>query len=180
MAVGELQEEFLKGSIEVGLESYLGIISRKTGALFEWAGATLSELSPLPHADANPPRLGSATGMLLQIVDDIHDYVLKDAVSGKEQGTDLRERRLTLPAILALESPQSREPFLALWNAQRHDEENARRMARLLEERGHIEAARQRGRELSNSIKNWAKALPVARFRDDFLGFVEAFERREF
>ena len=177
MTVGELQEEFLKGSAEVSVEAYLGIISRKTGALFEWAGATLSELSPLPHAQADPPRLGSAAGMLLQIVDDIHDYTLTQEVSGKERGKDMRERRLTLPAILALNDPAARDAFLALWNGQLDD---VRETARFLESSGHLEAARERGRELLRSLRTWVGALPVAGGRGAFLAFVEALERREF
>ena len=45
MTVGELQEEFLKGSWTSTMNAYMGVASRKTGALFEWAGAVLSELS---------------------------------------------------------------------------------------------------------------------------------------
>ncbi|MDD5655819.1 MAG: polyprenyl synthetase family protein [Elusimicrobia bacterium] len=175
MAVGELQEEFLRGSAEVPVEAYLGIISRKTGALFEWAGATLSELSPLPHAAADPPRLGSAAGMLLQIVDDVHDYTLNDEVSGKERGADLRGRRLTLPAILALNDGRVRGDFLRLWNAG-----DVRATARFLEASGQLEAARGRGRQLLRSLRGWAAALPVAGRRADFLAFAEALERREF
>ncbi|MFA6003099.1 MAG: polyprenyl synthetase family protein [Elusimicrobiota bacterium] len=175
MAVGELHEEFLKGSVNVTVEAYLGVISRKTGVLFEWCGATLSELSPLPHADADPPRLGNAAGMLLQIIDDIHDYTLNDRVSGKEQGKDLAEGRMTLPAILALNDPKTRPEFLRLWQAG-----EAGPLARLLEASGHLDAARARGRELVRSMRNWAGALPVAEYRGEFLGFIEAMERREF
>jgi octaprenyl-diphosphate synthase len=45
MTVGELQEEFLKGSLEVSVDAYMGVAARKTGALFEWAGAVFSEMS---------------------------------------------------------------------------------------------------------------------------------------
>ena len=180
MAIGELQEEFLKGSVEVTVEAYLGVISRKTGALVAWCGATLSELSSLPHADADPPRLGSATGMLLQIIDDIHDYTWSEAVSGKEPGRDLCERRLTLPAILALNDPAARGEFLRLWQTGGEDRGSVRRMARFLESSGHLEAARGRARELVSSIRTWAAALPVEDCARCFCGFIDAMERREF
>ena len=180
MAVGELQEEFLKGSVNVTVEAYLGIISRKTGALFEWCGATLAELSPRPHAAADPPRQGLAAGMLLQIVDDVHDYALSEDVSGKERGKDLAERRLTLPALLALNDPAARPEFLRLWEEGAADLAAVRRMARFLEASGHLAAARDRGRELARSIKAWAAALPVRECGRRFCGFIEAMERREF
>jgi geranylgeranyl pyrophosphate synthase len=180
MAVGELQEEFLKGSVGVTVEAYLGVISRKTGALFEWCGATLSELSPLPHADADPPRLGSAAGMLLQIIDDIQDYTLTKAASGKEPGRDLCEKRLTLPAILALNDPEARNEFLRLWEAGGEDRASVERMARFLESSGHLEAARGRAKELVDSIRTWAAALPIKDYGRTFCGFIDAMERREF
>jgi len=180
MAVGELQEEFLKGSVGVTVEAYLGVISRKTGALFEWCGATLSELSALPHGAADPPRLGNAAGMLLQIVDDIQDYTLAEAVSGKEPGRDLCERRLTLPAILALNDSAARPEFLRLWEQCGQDRAAVRRMSEFLESSGHLEAARSGARELVRSIRNWAEALPVQDYRREFCGFIDAMERREF
>lgn len=175
MAVGELQEEFLKGSAGVTVEAYLGVIARKTGALFEWCGATLSELSPLPHEGADPPRLGSAAGMLLQVIDDIQDYTLSEKASGKEPGRDLSERRLTLPAILALNDPASRAEFLRLWEAA-----SVQDMARFLESSGHLAAARGRAKELVGSIRGWAAALPVKEYGAEFCRFVDAMERREF
>jgi octaprenyl-diphosphate synthase len=180
MAVGELQEEFLKGSVNVTVEAYLGVISRKTGALFEWCGATLSELSSLPHAAADPPRLGNAAGMLLQIIDDIRDYTWSEAVSGKEPGKDLCERRLTLPAILALNDPAARPQFLRLWEAGGEDLVSVRRVAQFLESSGYLEAARSRAKELLRSIRSWAAALPVAEYSREFCGFMDAMERREF
>ena len=180
MAVGELQEEFLKGSVNVTVDAYLGVISRKTGALFEWCGATLSELSSLPHSEADPPRLGSAAGMLLQIIDDIHDYVSTEGTSGKEPGRDLCERRLTLPAILALNDPAARPEFLRLWEAGGEGGDSVRHMAAFLESSGHLEAARGRGRELLRSVRNWAAALPVKGPAREFCGFMDAMERREF
>jgi len=180
MAVGELQEEFLKGSVNITTEAYLGIISRKTGALFEWCGATLAELSALPHAEADPPRLGSAAGMLLQIVDDVHDYTLGAAASGKERGKDFSERRLTLPAILALNDPAGRPEFLRLWNAQPTDPEQVQRVARFLQSAGYLQAAREKGRELARSVRVWAAALPVAEYGREFCSYIDALERREF
>lgn len=177
MAVGELQEEFLKGSTQVTVEAYLGIISRKTGVLFEWCGATLSELSRLPHADADPPRLGNAAGMLLQIVDDVQDYTLTPDVSGKERGRDLCERRLTLPAILALNDPGLRLEFLQLWEQGGKDRESVQRMARFLDSSGCMAAARTRGTDLVRSIKTWAAALPVQEYSREFLDFIATIEQ---
>jgi geranylgeranyl pyrophosphate synthase len=174
MTVGELQEEFLKGSVDITVEAYLGIAARKTGALFEWAGSVLSELSPLPHADSDPPRLACAAGILLQIVDDIHDYTLPANVTGKEQATDLRNRKLTLPAILALQGP-SRSEFLSLW-----ERGEAGPIADFLKAQGCIEGARAKGRELVESMLALSRRLPCRAEAAELTLFIQLMARREF
>ncbi len=171
MTVGELQEEFLKGSLDLSVDAYMGICSRKTGALFEWAGAVLSELSPFPHEQADPPRLASAAGILLQLVDDIHDYTLPERASGKDDAQDLKNRRLTLPCLYAVKEPE----FLALWNAA-----DAPGLAKYLKDRGHIQRAREKGRELTDSMVSMIKKLPCKAEATELAFFVELMAKREF
>ena len=177
MTVGELQEEFLKGSLEVGVDAYMGVASRKTGALFEWAGAVLSELSPFPHEQSDPPRLACAAGILLQIVDDIHDYTLTERVSGKDEGQDLANRKLTLPCIYAISDKGTREDFLALWNEPKPD---AAKIAKLLKDRGHIQKTREKGREITDSMLAMIKNLPCKAEATELAFFVEVMAKREF
>jgi geranylgeranyl pyrophosphate synthase len=177
MTVGELQEEFLKGSLEVDEKAYMGVASRKTGALFEWAGAVLSELSPFPHEQADPPRLACAAGILLQIVDDIHDYTLSEGVSGKDEAQDLQNRKLTLPCIYALSDASSREEFLGLWDAPAPD---AARIGVFLKERGHLKKTRETGRQLVDSMLAMIRKLPCQAEAKELAFFVEIMAKREF
>ncbi len=177
MTVGELQEEFLKGSVTVTVDAYMGVAARKTGALFEWGGAVLSELSPFPHEQSDPPRLACAAGILLQIVDDIHDYTLTERVSGKDEGQDLANRRLTLPCIYAIQDPGTRADFLALWNEAKPD---AVKIAKLLKDRGHIQKTREKGREIVDSMLAMIKKLPCKGEAAELGFFVEVMAKREF
>ncbi len=177
MTVGELQEEFLKGSTTVTVDAYMGVAARKTGALFEWAGAVLSELSPFPHEQSDPPRLACAAGILLQIVDDIHDYTLTERVSGKDEGQDLANRRLTLPCIYAIQDPAAREEFLALWNERQPD---AVKIAKLLKDRGHIQKTREKGREIVDSMRAMIEKLPCKAEAAELCFFVDVMAKREF
>lgn len=177
MTVGELQEEFLKGSVEVDEKAYMGVASRKTGALFEWAGSVLSELSPFPHEQSDPPRLACAAGILLQIVDDIHDYTLSERISGKDEAQDLLNRKLTLPCIYAVQDPKSREEFLRLWDAPKPD---AARIGKFLQERGHIRKTRETGRQLVDSMLAMIRKLPVQAEAKELAFFVEIMAKREF
>ncbi|MBI5246095.1 MAG: polyprenyl synthetase family protein [Elusimicrobia bacterium] len=177
MTVGELQEEFLKGSLEVTVDAYMGVASRKTGALFEWAGSVLSELSSFPHEQSDPPRLACAAGILLQIVDDIHDYTLSDRISGKDEGQDLANRKLTLPCIYAVQDPTVRDEFLALWNEEKPD---AAKIAKLLKDRGCIQKTRAKGREIVDSMLAMIDKLPCKAEAKELAFFVEIMAKREF
>lgn len=179
MTIGELQEEFLKGSLDLSVEAYLGIAARKTGALFEWCGSVLSELSPCEHRKADPPRLACAAGILLQIVDDIHDYTLPENFSGKDPAQDLANRRLTLPCLLALQGPD-RAPFLKLWESAAQDPKAAGKLADFLKAGGHVEGARDKGRELVSSMLAMARNLPLKPEASELAGFIEIMARREF
>lgn len=180
MAIGELQEEFLRGSVDVTLESYMGVAARKTGALFEWGGLTLSDLSPLEHAAADPARLGSALGILLQMVDDIHDYTLTDAVAGKERAKDAKIGRVTLPGVFALADASRRGRFLELWAALRRDPRAASDLARFLDESGSLDEARAECRKVVGTILELTRRLPVRGEVDEVAEFVSAMAEREF
>lgn len=86
------------------IEHYLKVIDEKTAVLI----ASAAYLGSL-HAGAERAvvescsRLGSAIGMIFQIVDDIIDIFSDSSQSGKTPGTDLREGVFTLPVLYALE-----------------------------------------------------------------------------
>ncbi|MDE2290433.1 MAG: polyprenyl synthetase family protein, partial [Elusimicrobia bacterium] len=178
MTVGELQEEFLKGSLNVSAEGYYGVAARKTSALFEWAGRALSAESPLKHRREDPPRLGVAAGILLQVVDDIHDFTLTEAVAGKAPGQDLHNGRLTLPGILAMDDEASRPRWLELWG--KRDPEALGEALTLFRERGHLEAARGEARRIMEAMLPWVDGLPVKAPAAQLRGFMTLMFEREF
>jgi heptaprenyl diphosphate synthase len=180
MTAGELQEEFLRGSANVSVEGYLGVVARKTGALFEWVGAALSEQSPLPHRKDDPPSIGRAAGQVLQIVDDIHDFTLDKDTAGKEPGQDLLLGKLTLPSILALDDEALRPRFLELWNRAPRDRAMVAEAVSLLRAGGCFEAARARARGALDAALPRVAALPVRDGAERLTKLLEAMARREF
>ena len=180
MSIGELQEEFLRGSVEVTEESYYGIAARKTGALFEWCARCMSDMSPLDHDKEACPRLGRSAGILLQIVDDIHDFTLDVLVSGKDAAQDAAGARLTLPCLLALKDPASSETFLRLWAKASSEPSAAKELAKLLQERGHLDAARGRAQVTLAQILCWVRGLPLQEEAGALADFMESMARRDF
>ena len=110
MSQGEIQQLYNKGRMDLSEKEYLDVIERKTAVLLKGAcvtGAHLAEQSD-EVVDAFG-RFGWHLGMAFQMADDLLDYTADLASLGKEPGADLREGKLTLPVIHALEKASASE-----------------------------------------------------------------------
>ncbi|MBI2344199.1 MAG: polyprenyl synthetase family protein [Deltaproteobacteria bacterium] len=110
---GEVLELIKSNDISISEEEYLKIIAHKTAKLLACSchvGAMLGGVSEtLEHA---VQRYGFDLGMAFQLADDALDYVSDEDRFGKSRGTDLREGRMTLPLIIALQRCDAREQSL--------------------------------------------------------------------
>ena len=103
LAEGEMLQLQKAASADTSEEDYLRIIGDKTGSLFETAclSAAISvEASPEKRIVAE--KYARNLGYAFQIKDDILDYAGGDI--GKPVGVDVREGKITLPLLGALES----------------------------------------------------------------------------
>jgi len=103
MTEGELLEIETCAELDISAETHLDIIGRKTADLFSACtriAGLLAEGSP--EQVAALARYGSNLGVCFQMVDDLLDFTADEAVLGKPVCNDLREGRLTLPAIFLI------------------------------------------------------------------------------
>jgi len=94
---------------------YLQVIRGKTAALFAAAcevGAMVADATPAQVAALR--SYGDALGIAFQMADDLLDYGGATAQIGKNTGDDFRERKLTLPVILAVAAADADER--AFWD----------------------------------------------------------------
>ncbi len=99
LSEGELLQMEKSSTADTTEEDYCRIVYCKTASLFETvclAAAVSVDASPELRAAA--ARYGAATGMAFQIRDDIFDYGDPTQI-GKPTGSDLRERKITLPLL---------------------------------------------------------------------------------
>ena len=109
ICLGELQEMQARSRV-LNLEAYQTIIKNKTASLFSvcceggglLAGATTVQANRLA-------AYGQAFGMAFQIQDDILDLTGQAAQVGKPVGSDLKDGRMTLPVILALQKTRGKQ-----------------------------------------------------------------------
>jgi octaprenyl-diphosphate synthase len=103
MSEGEIHQLLYRGDLGLDEGQYMEIIRGKTACLMEAAcqcGALLAE-APEDHVRALA-QYGYNLGVAFQLVDDLLDYTADAGVLGKATGTDLREGKLTLPLLCAL------------------------------------------------------------------------------
>ena len=110
LSSGELLQLHTQNVASYDEENYFRIIKEKTASLFA-ACAYIGALSAGADAAvaANMQRIGELIGICFQIKDDIFDYYQSDI--GKPTGSDMREGKVTLPALYVLRT--SVNPSLA-------------------------------------------------------------------
>lgn len=125
MAEGEVFQLAKTGDLETSAEDYAEVIRAKTAVLFEAACKVGAMSGGADEAGCEALALyGLELGNAFQLVDDALDYGGESGALGKNVGDDLREGKMTLPVILALQAASESERALiaaALGNAHASD-----------------------------------------------------------
>lgn len=122
---GELMQLDLQRNGSYSEENYINVIKYKTASLFVCCCACA-----VYSADADTEMLerfkkfGENIGICFQIKDDLFDYYSNDV--GKPTGSDMREGKITLPALYVLENSNNPmlEPIRAKLSASQFLDEN--------------------------------------------------------
>jgi octaprenyl-diphosphate synthase len=169
MSQGEIEQLAHKGDITLDQASYMEVIRCKTAVLFEGAcrvGALINGSSK-SQADALADY-GLHLGIAFQMADDLLDYTVDTQTLGKKVGADLREGKMTLPVIHALDAAGSTDRGWmvdVIQSAADITQDRFERLIELLHRYGAIDYTRQCAK---NHIRTAKKALG---------GFDEAPER---
>ncbi|MGH9626033.1 MAG: polyprenyl synthetase family protein, partial [Bryobacteraceae bacterium] len=110
MVEGELLQMERLHCIALSEADYMELVDRKTASLFS-ACASLGAAAA-GAADTVEAKLADFAwnlGMAFQLVDDILDFTSSEEALGKPAGSDLREGKVTLPAIYALQDASIEE-----------------------------------------------------------------------
>ena len=145
LSEGEIIQLANINASEFSEEVYYDVIRKKTAALFT-ASAEAGAISV--HASdemvKNARLFGEMIGIAFQIKDDIFDYYSSDEI-GKPTGNDMREGKLTLPALYVLnmfDDVEMRKLALRIRALDASDEDIAR-FIEYTKVKGGIEYARQ-------------------------------------
>lgn len=163
LSEGEIRQFEVADEVVLDEEIYYSVIKQKTATLFR-AAAELAAIS----VDAEEGlislcgQIGELLGYAFQIRDDIFDYYQQDI--GKPTGNDIREGKVTLPLLYALNSScaekTEKEECLSLIKARSFDHENLDRLTRFAISAGGIEYANKRMRAFLSQANALIDTLP--------------------
>lgn len=123
---GELTQLNISNEIIIDEKRYFDVIRKKTAILL----ASCSEVGAIsvnatPEEQQNLRLIGENLGLCFQIRDDIFDYFEQGEI-GKPTGNDIREGKITLPLLHALQTapPNSAEEMMKIIEKRAFSSEN--------------------------------------------------------
>jgi len=168
MVEGELLQLDCIGKIGVTEVDYMELIDRKTASLFG-ACARLGAVSS-GAADAAKESLGEYAwnlGIAFQLIDDVLDFTSREKILGKPVGNDLREGKVTLPLIYALESaePEERKLVETVLVDGNYDQVPFGKILQILHRYHAIERAQERARGFTEKAREIINTFPASPYQ---------------
>lgn len=182
MAEGEIGQIELRGDTRALSSHYLSIIRDKTAEFLSACcriGAIVA--SPEPVMEDALAGYGLDLGLAFQITDDLLDLVGDREVTGKPVGGDIREGKVTLPVILALEHATATDR-MALEHILHNDGANPSDIEfvqRLIWETGAVEGTRDAASGYVARAIERLEVLPPSDYRDALEGLARQILTRE-
>lgn len=177
LAAGELTQLIDSKKAVVAEDRYFEVIRKKTAILL----SSCSELGALSAGAAPETReklrfIGENLGLCFQIRDDIFDYFDQGEI-GKPTGNDIREGKITLPLIHALQTaPQPvSSAMLEIISKQDFTPENIRQLIEFAKAYHGIEYAQSRMREIKAKTLELLAAFPCSEAKTamtDLIGYI--------
>lgn len=142
LSEGELEQFSLASEIIIDEKAYFKVIDKKTASLMSVC-TTIGAITGGAGADTVEKfsMLGRFFGLAFQIRDDIFDYYNADV--GKPTGNDIREGKITLPLIYALQNAPSElvEEMMQIIHSRDYSDDNIELLLQFAKEQHGIEYA---------------------------------------
>ncbi len=163
MVEGELIQLDRIGRIEISEADCMEVADRKTACLFS-ACARLGAVA----GGADTPtedKLGEFAwnlGMAFQLIDDMLDFTSREQTLGKPVGGDLKEGKVTLPLIYALEkaSPAERAWVETVLRDRTYDNAPFDQIYEMIERHGGIQRTRERAQHFTDRARHLVHEFP--------------------
>ena len=168
MVEGELLQLERIGSISVSEADCMELVDRKTARLFSVC-ARLGALAANADTETQE-KLGEYAwnlGMAFQLVDDVLDFTAREKTLGKPVGGDLREGKVTLPLVYALEGATTaeREMVAEILRDRNYDRVPFAHILALLEKYQGIERVKDRAQTFTDRARQVINDFPESAYQ---------------
>ncbi len=182
MCEGEVLQICVKRDTDLSVDTYERIIEAKTAVLMMVCtrfGGMIADASPeIVEALGD---FGYNVGMAFQVQDDILDFIGDEETLGKPTGGDLREGKVTLPVVYALQgaTPEHREELLRIYEKIGPlSRDDIQRATQLIEISGGFERARQHALEFIDQALLDLRPLPDSAAKEALLALADRIVNR--
>jgi octaprenyl-diphosphate synthase len=182
MVEGELIQLEWIGRIDVTEADCMELLDRKTACLFSVC-ARLGAI--VGNADAAfQERLGEYAwnlGMAFQLVDDMLDFTSREVTLGKPVGGDLREGKVTLPLVYALEraTPQERRLVERILEQRSYDGAPFSGVLALLQKYQGIERVKERAQAFTDKARQIIAEFPESAYQRALMSVTDLITERD-
>jgi octaprenyl-diphosphate synthase len=174
MSEGELLQLEKSRTLDITEEVYMEVIRQKTGSLIA-ACCEAAAISVGRKDVSEKMRLfGEKIGLAFQIKDDIFDYG-NDQQIGKPTGNDIRERKVTMPLIYALNNStiETKRELLTIIKKHNEDKHKVQRAVKLVVDSGGIVYAHKKMMVLKDEALDLLNDIPDSPSKQSLIGLVE-------
>jgi len=182
MVEGELIQLERIGRIGVTEADCMELVDRKTACLFSVC-ARVGAIAG--HADAaSQEKLGEYAwnlGMAFQLIDDVLDFTAREKTLGKPVGGDLREGKVTLPLVYALEqaTPDERRLVETILRDRNYDAVPFAQILTLLAKYEGIERVKERAQSFTDKARQIMNEFPGSPYQRALLAVIDLVTDRD-
>ena len=152
MSEGELLQVRNNRKVYITEEEYFKVVSKKTASLIASCTACGARSVTTDEKVIDNLRLfGEKVGVAFQIKDDLLDYERSGTI-GKPAGNDIKEKKVTLPLIYALNqaTEKERKAIKRIFSRSRKDGSQVREIISFVRDKNGLEYARQKMHEIKD------------------------------
>jgi octaprenyl-diphosphate synthase len=183
MVEGELIQLERIGKIDVTEADYMELVDRKTAGLFSACarlGAVIAGGSE--EIETRLADFAWNLGMAFQLIDDVLDFTAQEQVLGKPVGGDLREGKVTLPLVYALQSctPAERTMIETVLHERNYEHVPFASVLDILQRTGGIDRARERANSFAEKSRSLIHQFPESPYQRAMISVAELVTERSF
>jgi octaprenyl-diphosphate synthase len=171
---GELVQLQKTRKLDIKEEDYFRIIRMKTAALISACTACgASSVTDNAETIARMKEFGEHLGVAFQIKDDLLDY-MGDGLTGKREGNDIKEKKITLPLIHALREtgPLKRRQIIRILRRKKKGRKEISAVIDFVREHKGLEYAETKMKEYSDRAIRILDAYPDSETKSALIEFV--------